>query len=97
MECPAPPAVTYTTITNTIPATYVYLDQIIYDCVIGYELSGGDLIHTCLETSYWDGNEPNCTSKSAYILLMCNENKILVEIEVYSENVLVMKVLLAYS
>jgi len=75
VECPTPPAVTYTTITNTIPATYVYLDQIIYDCVIGYELTGGDATRTCQETSYWDGNEPNCTSKAVNVHNINDENK----------------------
>ena len=63
VECVPPPLPANSHVTNTIPATYVYQDTVTYDCDVGYELSGGDTIRTCTETSYWNNVEPNCTSK----------------------------------
>ncbi|WAQ96225.1 SVEP1-like protein, partial [Mya arenaria] len=61
VECVAPDPISYTIIANAVPSTYVYLDQISYACVIGYELTSGDSVRTCTETSFWSGAPPNCT------------------------------------
>jgi len=63
VECDALPAVQYTEITNAIPSVYVYTNLTIYDCVLGYELTGGNFTRQCTETSEWSGVQPNCTSK----------------------------------
>ena len=33
------------------------------ECLVGYELSSGNLIRTCLENGEWSGQEPICTSR----------------------------------
>ncbi|XP_052776697.1 sushi, von Willebrand factor type A, EGF and pentraxin domain-containing protein 1-like [Mya arenaria] len=61
VECAALPLPAHSSITNTVPSKYVYQDDVTYACNTGYELSGGDVVRTCTETSFWDGTEPNCT------------------------------------
>lgn len=63
VECEALPVPDHAIITNGIPVRYVYSNITTYECVIGYELSGGDVERSCTETAVWSGIAPNCTSK----------------------------------
>ena len=33
------------------------------ECIVGYELSSGNLVRTCQENGEWSGQEPICTSR----------------------------------
>ena len=41
---------------------YRFMDNIIMECILGYELITGDLISTCQHNRTWNGTIPICKS-----------------------------------
>ena len=69
VSCGLLPPVNFTTRSST-QGDGLYLDQITYTCITGYQHSGGTLVRNCTSAGTWDGSAPNCTSKVAHIKLL---------------------------
>ncbi len=47
----------------------LFQDEISYECVEGYEITGGPLTRTCLDTRVWSGSRPVCSGKTQNLLV----------------------------
>ena len=61
-----------------VPDTTIYEfnTSVIGNCILGYNLTSGNLNRTCLHTKDWDGVTPNCTSKFIFVLIFLNYTNI---------------------
>ena len=62
VNCGSLDPVDFTTSTST-QGDNLFMDQIRFACMPGYELDTGDLVRNCTSDAVWDGTEPTCTSK----------------------------------
>ena len=83
MSCGPLDPVDYTTNTST-QGDNLFMDQITFMCVDGYEVTGGDLVRNCASDGSWDGTEPTCESKIKCFLtsleFLCFKIVVLIEI-----------------